>query len=340
MELTISSNNQTCTIHILSGNIYRLFALCDVTKRTFILADNHLDPSIIEMVKKQFKNASVFLAENETKKSMIRLLQNVIGKMANLNFTCRDQLLVFGGQRIIHFGAFLASIYQGGMDFITIPTSTLGMTDCYLGEKNDVDIGDFAQVIGTYKTPKMVIMDPDLCKTLSPRYYKTGLAPALRAGIFQDVQLYDMFLMDRITPEDLPIICYRSLFVKKNFIESGELFRKEPCAWEIGYPFNEIGESYVFDRNPLLKGETILSALLLLLQKKFLYKDLLKVSKKLGVTIDLYKRVPDYYVKNCLNRMLNQEQKIDYFDIDVVGTFEKKKGTIQEFMDLLPKGKQ
>ncbi|HGY90056.1 MAG TPA: hypothetical protein ENK43_02660 [Planctomycetes bacterium] len=84
-------------------------------------------------------------------------------------------LVVLGGGTLCDLGAFLAAIYQRGIDVALLPSTSLAMVDAALGGKNGVHVANHKNMIGTIRQPIYVGADPDLLETLPDDEFREGL---------------------------------------------------------------------------------------------------------------------------------------------------------------------
>ncbi len=79
----------------------------------------------------------------------------------------RKALLInLGGGVVTDMGAFAASTYKRGIDFIQIPTTLLAQVDASVGGKTGIDLDTVKNIIGTFAQPQAVYIDTNFLKII------------------------------------------------------------------------------------------------------------------------------------------------------------------------------
>src|ERR1700704_5517076 len=102
-------------------------------------------------------------------------------------------LIALGGGVVCDVTGFLASIYMRGVDVIQVPTTVLAQVDAAIGGKTGVDLVSGKNLLGTFHQPRVVLIDPKVLETLSPREYRAGLYESLKCGVIGDPALFQLF---------------------------------------------------------------------------------------------------------------------------------------------------
>ncbi|HVM91924.1 MAG TPA: 3-dehydroquinate synthase [Terriglobales bacterium] len=136
-------------------------------------------------------------------------------------------LIALGGGVACDVTGFLASVYMRGVDVIQIPTTVLAQVDAAIGGKTGVNLLAGKNLIGTFHQPRVVLIDPAVLKTLSPREYRAGLYESLKAGIIGEPSLFRLFeekhkeILAR-DPEILERVIADSVRLKASVVSSDE----------------------------------------------------------------------------------------------------------------------
>ena len=131
--------------------------------------------------------------------------------MLRRNFSRKDLVIALGGGVIGDLAGFVAASYMRGIDFINIPTTTLSQIDSSIGGKVAINLDGIKNCVGAFYQPEMVLIDPLVLNTLPKRHFYNGLVEAIKAGLIQDKELFELFEQDEL---DIEQIIYRSLLVK------------------------------------------------------------------------------------------------------------------------------
>ena len=174
----------------------------------------------------------------------------------------RDSVVAaFGGGAVTDLGAFAASIYLRGIDFVLIPTSLLAMVDAAVGGKTGIDFDGYKNLIGTFAPAAEVRLAPALLATLSEREYRSGLAEVIKAALLGDDELL-VILEDRREEvlrrdaELLKEVIVRSVRVKARVVADDMTEHGRRAFLNLGHTFGHAAESVVgFDR--IAHGEAV-----------------------------------------------------------------------------------
>lgn len=112
-------------------------------------------------------------------------------------------VIAFGGGVVGDVAGFAASTYMRGVDFVQIPTSLLAMVDSSVGGKVGVDLPQGKNLVGAFKQPQTVIIDPDVLRTLTEREWRCGMAEVIKHGLLADAGLLDSALWSPDLAEQL-----------------------------------------------------------------------------------------------------------------------------------------
>jgi 3-dehydroquinate synthase len=102
----------------------------------------------------------------------------------------RSLLIAFGGGVIGDLGGFVASTYMRGIDYVQAPTTILAQVDSSMGGKTAVNLGAMKNLVGTIWAPKLVVADPGVLASMSPRAFRSGLYEVVKHGILSGSGLF------------------------------------------------------------------------------------------------------------------------------------------------------
>ncbi len=96
----------------------------------------------------------------------------------------REPLIAFGGGVVGDLVGFVAATYLRGVPFIQVPLSLLAMVDSSVGGKTAVNLPAGKNLVGAFLQPELVVVDPALLATLSPREQRSGWAEVIKYAFF------------------------------------------------------------------------------------------------------------------------------------------------------------
>jgi 3-dehydroquinate synthase len=95
-------------------------------------------------------------------------------------------IIALGGGVSGDLAGFVAAAWMRGITFIQVPTTLLAMVDSSVGGKTGVNSAAGKNLIGAFKQPSCVVIDPLLIGTMDKREYRAGLAEVLKYGVIKD----------------------------------------------------------------------------------------------------------------------------------------------------------
>jgi 3-dehydroquinate synthase len=105
-------------------------------------------------------------------------------------------IVALGGGVVGDLAGFVAATYLRGVPFVQVPTSLLSMVDASIGGKVGVDHTRGKNLIGAFYPPRLVVTDPSLLTTLSPRALRDGIAEAIKHALIMDPPMLDIIERD------------------------------------------------------------------------------------------------------------------------------------------------
>jgi 3-dehydroquinate synthase len=103
----------------------------------------------------------------------------------------RSPVLALGGGVVGDVAGYAAATYLRGVPFVQVPTSLLAMVDASVGGKTGVDLPQGKNLVGAFKQPALVVIDPETLKTLPSDEFRSGLAEVVKAGMIGDPGLFE-----------------------------------------------------------------------------------------------------------------------------------------------------
>jgi 3-dehydroquinate synthase len=103
----------------------------------------------------------------------------------------RDSVIVsLGGGVTCDLAGFVAATYLRGIPVVHVPTSLLAMIDAAIGGKTGVDTAAGKNLVGAFHQPTLVLVDPQLLRTLPTAHLRSGLAEAIKHGVIADAAYF------------------------------------------------------------------------------------------------------------------------------------------------------
>lgn len=231
-------------------------------QKIYIITDSNVGPLYLNKIKNElhdFKVYSVCVEAGEQSKSF-ETYKEVLTKLLDLEIKRGELLIALGGGVIGDLTGFVASSIYRGNPYIQIPTSLLAQMDSSIGGKTGIDFYGRKNIIGAFKQPLKVIIDPNALETLPKVEFNNGMGELIKHGCIGNRKLLDMLLNSdvKITEE----IIYESLCVKKNIVEIDPFDLKERMFLNFGHTFGHIVEL----EGHLRHGEAVANGMLMAIQ--------------------------------------------------------------------------
>ncbi len=102
----------------------------------------------------------------------------------------RSPVIALGGGVLGDTAGFAAASFLRGVPFVQIPTTLLAMVDASVGGKTGVDLPQGKNLVGAFKQPEMVVVDPTVLTTLPAAEFRSGMAEVVKHGIIDAPALF------------------------------------------------------------------------------------------------------------------------------------------------------
>jgi shikimate kinase/3-dehydroquinate synthase len=99
-------------------------------------------------------------------------------------------VLSLGGGVTGDVAGFAAATYMRGVRFVQVPTTLLAMADASVGGKTGVDLPQGKNLVGAFKQPALVLMDPAVLATLPAGELRSGMAEVIKHGVIGAPDLF------------------------------------------------------------------------------------------------------------------------------------------------------
>ena len=281
MELNVNLKENSYKV-ILGNNILKdLSSYYSLDKKVLVLTDDMVPSSYSDEVLKQTKEGYKYIIKHGEESKNINYYILINKFLLEHEFTRNDLIIAVGGGVVGDLGAFVASTYKRGIDFINVPTSTLSMIDSSVGGKTGIDFNGVKNVIGTFYEPKLVLIDFDTLKTLDERNYNNGLVEALKMGLLFSEELINLFNNPK---ENIEKIITKSIEYKIKVVEQDEFELNERRVLNLGHTFGHAFEI----SNKCLHGEGVAKGLMYVINNPLLKIRVKSILNKLNIPLNYF----------------------------------------------------
>lgn len=144
-------------------------------------------------------------------------------------------VVALGGGVVGDMAGFAAATFLRGVAFVQVPTTLLAMVDASVGGKVGVDLPQGKNLVGAFKQPALVVVDPDVLRTLPADEFRHGLAEVVKHGLIGDPDLFAQ--LEGAGPASLESLLARALRVKIAVVQRDPYEQGERAHLNLGHTF-------------------------------------------------------------------------------------------------------
>ncbi|WP_129598647.1 3-dehydroquinate synthase [Anaerophilus nitritogenes] len=280
--------------------------------------ENLYGKNIIDSLKEKDFDVKLIVVEPGEQSKSIDTLKKVYEELLAFEITRGDLIIAFGGGVVGDLGGFAAATLLRGIPFIQIPTSLLAQIDSSVGGKVAINLDQGKNLVGNFYHPKAVFIDPDLLKTLHPRFFKDGMAEVIKYGCIKDSGLFEQlkkYPSKEALMKEIEQIIYKCCSIKKEAVEKDEKDLGERMLLNFGHTLGHAIEQY-YQYKKYTHGEAVAIGMYHITQK----------SEAIGITkqgsSNLIKEILIQYGLSYSFPEMNKSE-----NIEAIGLDKKNKGT-------------
>lgn len=184
--------------------------------------------AIASLTSAGFEVASCTLPPGERYKTL-----NSIQKLYDIALENRlersSTMVALGGGVIGDMTGFAAATWLRGINVVQVPTTLLAMVDSAIGGKTGVNHPHGKNLIGAFHQPRLVLIEPDVLKTLPMREFRAGMAEVIKYGVIWDAELFAQLEASKrldqlryVKPDLINLILRRSCQAKADVVSKDE----------------------------------------------------------------------------------------------------------------------
>jgi len=140
--------------------------------------------------------STILFPDGETAK-ILATLERICRGLATAGLDRRGTIVAVGGGVVGDVAGFAAATYLRGVRLVHIPTTLVAQVDSAIGGKTGVNLPEGKNLVGAFYQPALVLVDPELLRTLPPRQFRSGIYEVIKYAILGDRHLFD-FLENRL----------------------------------------------------------------------------------------------------------------------------------------------
>jgi len=253
MEMKVNLGKDSYPIYIEQGLLDHVLEYIETVfqgNKVMIISDDRVfsyyGDKIEEQLKQKYTVGHVVIPHGEQSKRF-DILPSIYSQLLSFQLTRTDLVIALGGGVIGDLAGFVASSFLRGLKFVQIPTSLLAQVDSSVGGKVAVDLPEGKNLVGAFKHPTMVLIDPLTLKTLEHRFICDGMGEVIKYGCIFDKELFDRLNSYHSFEElyqDIDEIIYRCVDLKRDVVEKDLFDFGDRLALNFGHTLGHAIEQY------------------------------------------------------------------------------------------------
>lgn len=331
MKLTINCKTYSYDVIIQRNILNNVTEYLSLQRKVLILTDDGVPSEYVLKISSQCLNPIIVTVKQGEQSKNIDNYQLVMKTLIEHGFTRTDCLVSIGGGVVGDLGGFISSTYMRGIDFYNIPTTLLSQVDSSIGGKTAIDYNGIKNIIGSFYTPKCVLIDPNTLKTLDKRQLHAGLVEAIKMACTCSSSLFEIISKSKNLENDIDEIIFQSLQIKQKIVEEDLEEKGLRRVLNFGHTLGHIIESA--SNYNLLHGECVGIGMLSFSSDKA-RKQIKKLLKKYNLPTSY-----DLTLKDIEDYLIHDKKKTgDYIwivSVENIGSYELKKIKIDELYNKL-----
>lgn len=202
--------------------------------RVIVGTNSTLAPLYGQQLVTHLPNAAIAYMEDGEEHKNLDTISRFYDQFLKQGADRHTTILALGGGVVGDAVGFAAASFMRGVRFVQAPTSLLAMVDSSVGGKVGVDLPQGKNLVGAFKQPEVVLIDPDVLETLPKEQWRCGMGEILKHGLISDEGLLDEKLHRKKFAEDLVA---RAVQVKVNIVEEDPYEHSVRAYLNLGHTF-------------------------------------------------------------------------------------------------------
>ncbi len=213
--------------------------------RPFIITDTNVRGFYGE----RFPEAEVITIQPGEESKTLSVAGELCRKLLEAGAGRSSFILGFGGGVVCDLAGLVASVFMRGVRHGFVSTTLLSQVDASIGGKTGVNIGQWKNMIGTFRQPEFVLCDHRLLSTLSDDEFQSGMGELLKHALIGDRELfYDISrslekLYER-DPEVLEEMIFRAVKIKARIVARDPYEKNLRRVLNFGHTFGHVLETF------------------------------------------------------------------------------------------------
>lgn len=214
---------------VLNGDAAKQFAL----DRAVVVTNETIAPLHGEQFAAGIGASLLVIRDGERYKNL-DTVAGLYGDLVAAGVDRSSTIIAFGGGVVGDTAGFVSATYMRGLRLVQVPTTLLAMVDSSVGGKVGVDLPEGKNLVGAFKQPDLVLIDPRVLGTLPDVEWRNGMAEILKHGLIADRGLLASSLH---TMENAAKLVARAVQVKVDVVQRDPYEQGERAYLNLGHTF-------------------------------------------------------------------------------------------------------
>lgn len=162
-------------------------------------------------------------------------VRDLYSQCVQANLDRSSTIVALGGGVVTDVAGFLAATYLRGVPYFPVPSTVLSMVDSSVGAKSGVDLPEGKNLVGAFKQPVGVVIDPCLMDSLPPAEIIAGSAEVLKHAIVSDAELLQILETEGLRSRTE--VLTRAIQVKIDIVEEDPYEQGRRSVLNLGHTF-------------------------------------------------------------------------------------------------------
>lgn len=252
MELNVNLGKDSYPIYIEQGILskaYQYIGELYKGKKIAVISDDNVFPlygkDLVASLN-DYEVTSIVIPHGELSKRF-DILPSLYSQLLEAHLTRSDMIVALGGGVVGDLAGFVAATYLRGVKFVQIPTSLLAQVDSSVGGKVAVDLPEGKNLVGAFKHPLLVLIDPLTLKTLDDHFIRDGMGEVIKYGCIKSASLFEKLERYKNFEElyqDIDDIIYQCVDIKRDVVEKDLFDFGDRLALSFGHTIGHAIEQY------------------------------------------------------------------------------------------------
>jgi 3-dehydroquinate synthase len=253
--VTVNLQPKPYDIHVQAGVLHdagMILSRLTAAKKVCVLTDSSVGPYFAAPLTGALTNAGIrpmfaVIPAGEDNKTLATLLP-VYEQFLAAQVERSTPVIALGGGVIGDMAGLVAATLLRGVPFVQIPTTLLAMVDASIGGKTGVNAGTGKNLIGAFHQPIVVLIDPNVLRSLPPRELRSGLAECIKHEIIRDADGFTSLEHNIQRAIDLDVeflaaLIAHNVAIKARVVEADPFERGERAHLNFGHTFGHAIET-------------------------------------------------------------------------------------------------